>query len=78
MGKKIAYLVGGLVVLALALFTISSLHIGEYELAFDQKGQYVYKIKTSNGETWRAGSSGVWHPMKTEGAASLDSPLITQ
>ena len=44
MGKKIAYLVGGLVVLALALFTISSLHIGEYELAFDQEGQYVYKI----------------------------------
>ena len=77
MGKKIAYLVGGLVLLALALFTISSLHIGEYELAFDQKGQYVYKIKTSNGETWRAGSSGVWVPM-TEGAASLDSPLITQ
>ena len=77
MGKNIAYLVGGLVVLALALFTISSLHIGEYELAFDQKGQYVYKIKTSNGETWRAGSSGVWVPM-TEGAASLDSPLITQ
>ncbi len=77
MGKKIACLVGGLVLLALALFTISSLHIGEYELAFDQKGQYVYKIKTSNGETWRAGSSGVWVPM-TEGAASLDSPLITQ
>ena len=65
MGKKITYLVGGLVVLTLALFAISSLHIGQYELAFDQKGQYVHKIKTTNGETWRAGSSGVWHPMNT-------------
>ena len=77
MGKKIAYLVVGLVALALVALVVSSLHIGKYELVSDNNGR-VYKINTLDGETWRAGPSGVWRPMKTEGAASLDSPLITQ
>jgi len=65
MKKRIGYFVGGLVILALTLLMISSVHIGQYELAFDQKGQYVYKINTSNGKTWRAGGSGEWHLMTT-------------
>ena len=65
MYQKIAYLVGGLVALALVVLVISSLHIGKYEMVSDHKGQYVYKINTLNGEIWRAGSSGTWHPMKT-------------
>ena len=66
MSQKLAYIVGGLVVLVLVALLVSSLYVGRYEVGSGPKGQYVYKIDTLKGKTWRAGSSGVWHPMKTE------------
>ncbi len=66
MRAKITYIVGVFIILAVAVLVIDSLYVGRYQLVPDEKGQYVYKVDTLKGKTWRAGSSGVWHPMETE------------
>jgi len=70
MREKITYIVGGLVILVIVVLVIGSLYVGRYQLVSDESGQYVYKVDTLRGKTWRAGSSGVWRPMKTEEVVS--------
>ena len=67
MRQKIGYTVAGLVVVVVVVLLICSSYVGRYQLAAAEEGRHVYKVDTLNGKTWRAGSSGVWRPMETEG-----------
>ena len=70
MREKIAYIVGGLVILAVVVSLIASLYVDRYQLVAAEKGERVYKIDTLKGKTWTAGSSRVWRPMVTEEKAT--------
>jgi hypothetical protein len=64
--RKVLSVLGGLLVLAAVLVVINSLHVGRYQVVVDDGQNWVYKIDTLKGHTWRAGGSGVWHIMDTE------------
>jgi hypothetical protein len=64
--RKVLSVLGGLLVLAAVLVVINSLHVGRYQVVVDHGQNWVYKIDTLKGHTWRAGGSGVWHIMDTE------------
>ena len=63
---KVLSVLGGLLVLAAVLVVINSLHVGRYQVVVDHGKNWVCKIDTLKGQTWRAGSSGVWHIMEIE------------
>ena len=56
---KVLSVLGGLLVLAAVLVVINSLHVGRYQVVVDHGKNWVYKIDTLKGQTWRAGGSGV-------------------
>ena len=63
---KVLSVLGGLLVLAAVLVVINSLHVGRYQVVVDHGKNWVYKIDTLKGQTWRAGGSGVWRIMEIE------------
>ncbi len=68
---KVLSVLGGLLVLAAVLVVINSLHVGRYQVVVDHGKNWVYKIDTLKGQTWRAGGSGVWHIMEIKEEKNL-------
>ena len=51
--RKVLSVLGGLLVLAAVLVVINSLHVGRYQVVVDHGKNWVYKIDTLKGQTWR-------------------------